>query len=79
MYIHRQCVGRTYSDGNPGPPRKIMCIIVQIMRIIVLEFSIRLLSIHYARVPVDTVELAFFIDIQVDCPVVGEGTFVVQY
>ena len=60
--MDRQCVERAYSDGNSGQPRKIMCIIVKIMRIIVLEHCIRLLSILYARLPVDTVEQAFFID-----------------
>jgi hypothetical protein len=62
MFIDLQCVGRTYSGRNPGQPRAIMCIIVKLMRIIVLEQCIRLLSILYARLPVDAVELAFFID-----------------
>jgi hypothetical protein len=62
VYIE-SAVHRTYlQDRNPGQPRKIMRIIVKIMRIIVLEHSIRLLSILYARLPVDAVEQAFFID-----------------
>ncbi len=62
MFIDLQCVGRTYSGSNPDQPRGIMCIIVKLMCIIVLEQCIRLLSILYARLPVDSVERAFFID-----------------
>ena len=62
MFIYQQCEGRFYSDRNPGQPRKIMCIIVKIMRIIVLEDFIRLLSLLYACLVVNPVELAFFID-----------------
>ena len=62
MFIDLQCVGRTYSDRNAGQPREIMRKIVKIMRIIVLEQCIRLLSLLYACHPVDAVELAFFID-----------------
>ena len=62
MFIDLQRVGRTYSDSNAGQPREIMRIIVKIMRIIVLEQCIRLISLLYARLPVDAVEWAFFID-----------------
>ena len=60
MDIDLQCVGRIYRDSNPGQPRKIMCIIEKIMRIIVREHCIRVLSILHALLPVDAVERKFF-------------------
>ena len=63
--VHKSAVLRTslpYGNRNPGQPRKIMCIIVKIMCILVLEDCIRLLSLLYACLVVNPVELAFFID-----------------
>ena len=59
MFIDLQCLERTNSEHNAGQPREIMRIIVKIMRIIVLEQCVRLLSLLYERLPVDAVALAF--------------------
>jgi hypothetical protein len=51
--IDLQCVGRINSNSHSGQPRKIMCIIEQIMRIIAMGRNIRLLCILFTRLPVD--------------------------
>ena len=61
--VHKSAVLRTsLQQMKSWSGRKIMCIIVKIMRIIVLEDCIRLLSLLYACLVVNPVELAFFID-----------------
>ena len=57
--VHRSAVLRTsLQQMKSWSGRKIMCIIVKIMRIIVLEDCIRLLSLLYECLVVNPVELA---------------------
>ena len=61
--VHKSAVLRTsLQQMKSWSGRKIMCIIVKIMRIIVLEHCRRLLSILYTHLPAVAVERASFID-----------------